>query len=302
MKSLRNLIPFIAAILLGLLIRKDVPTADTTLLHDSSPTPRPVKEYPQTDLAKRSPTLDPFPVVPLVSPSDPPTPQSASPTPSIPPQTCPSDATRQLAKLRQDYRELLTYQPQSDVRWADPTNFGERETTDVAGNPVQNELLVVLHETVISADQAIKRFQTPHPKDEDQVSYHILIRLDGTIIYMVPQENRAYGAGNSVFNGPNGPETVQTNPDLPPSVNNFAYHIGLETPPKVNSTRNDYTKAEYRSLALLLNYLAVPNQRITTHQAIDRTGTRTDPRNFDFTKLFELMQAYQILSQSPQLC
>lgn len=187
------------------------------------------------------------------------------------------------------------YSPRQEVAWADPTNFGDRYATDAYGNPVYNPFIVVLHETVGSADSAINTFRTPHPRDEDQVSYHTLIRRDGTVVYIVPPEKRAFGAGNSVFDGPNGPETVVTNPDFPGSVNNFAYHVSLETPSdgRGNSrTHSGYTQEQYYSLAWLLAQTTVPNDRITTHQAVDRSGNRLDPRSFNSPQFLTLLNQY----------
>ena len=76
----------------------------------------------------------------------------------------------------------------------------------------------------------IAYFQTPHADDRDQASYHALVTRGGAIVALVPADKLAFGAGDSVFDGPNGPETVTTNPLLPPSVNNFAYHVALERP------------------------------------------------------------------------
>lgn len=174
--------------------------------------------------------------------------------------------------------------PPEEVAPADPSNYGERFLVDANGNPVYNDPIVVLHETVGSADSAINLFQTYHSLDADQRSYHALVRRNGTVVYIVPPEYRAFGAGNSVFEGPYGPETVRTNPNFPPSVNNFAYHISLETPSdgRGNQSRHSgYTSAQYRSLAWLTARTGVPWERITTHQAVDRSGTRRDPRSFD---------------------
>lgn len=187
------------------------------------------------------------------------------------------------------------YQPREEIALADPTNYGDRYRTDANGRAVNNEFIVVLHETVGSARSAINLFQTRHPNDADQVSYHTLIGLDGTIYYIVPPEKRAYGAGDSVFNGPNGPETVLTNPAFPSSVNNFAYHISLETPGdgrNNNSRHSGYTQVQYQSLAWLLARSNVPDSRITTHRAVDRSGTRMDPRSFDFNRFWSLLHRY----------
>ncbi len=174
-----------------------------------------------------------------------------------------------------------------------PTNYGDRLGKDIHGRSIDYPLLVVLHETVGSAMGTVNFFQVPHYQDEEQASYHALITLNGTIVYLVPPEKRAFGAGNSIFYGPHGPETVQTNPKIPASVNNFAYHISLETPPdgeNGNPSHSGYTDAQYQSLAWLVARTRVPNSRITTHKAIDQSGERQDPRSFDFDRLFSLLQ------------
>jgi hypothetical protein len=187
------------------------------------------------------------------------------------------------------------YTPRQELTLADPSNYGDRYGTDANGRPVNNQFIAVLHETVGSAQSALNLFRNYHPNDADQVSYHTLIGLDGTVYYIVPPENRAYGAGNSVFAGPNGPETVLTNPAFPPSVNNFAYHVSLETPRDGRGngrTHSGYTSAQYESLAWLLARSNIPDSRITTHQAVDRSGSRLDPRSFDFNRFFSLLHRY----------
>ncbi|MCG8367656.1 MAG: peptidoglycan recognition protein family protein [Pseudanabaenales cyanobacterium] len=187
------------------------------------------------------------------------------------------------------------YTPREEIALADPTNYGDRYLTDVQGQPVYNDFIVVIHETVGSARSAINLFQTPHPRDEDQVSYHTLITRDGTVVYIVPPEKRAFGAGNSVFDGPNGPEAVLTNPDFPASVNNFAYHVSLETPADGRGNgpqHSGYTEAQYQSLAWLLARTDVPDRRITTHRVVDRSGSRIDPRTFDSQLFLNLLHRY----------
>lgn len=187
------------------------------------------------------------------------------------------------------------YQPRQDIQLADPSNYGDRYGTDAYGRAVQNEFIAVLHETVGSAQSAINLFQTHHPNDNDQVSYHTLIGRDGTIYYIVPPEKRAFGAGNSVFDGPNGPETVATNPAFPSSVNNFAYHVSLETPSDGRgngSSHSGYTQVQYESLAWLIAQSNIPDNRITTHKAVDRSGSRQDPRSFDSGLFFTLLHRY----------
>jgi N-acetylmuramoyl-L-alanine amidase len=185
--------------------------------------------------------------------------------------------------------------PPQTVSWAYPTNYGERVKQDISGALVRNPFIVVLHETVGSADSAINLFQTPnYTKNGNQVSYHTLIRLDGTIVYTVPFIYRAFGAANSVFMGKNGPESVQTNSQVPSSVNNFAYHFSLETPldGRNNADRHSgYTVLQYRSLAWLVKYTKVPEDRITYHKTVDRTHSRKDPRSFDRDYFFKLLRS-----------
>ncbi len=184
------------------------------------------------------------------------------------------------------------YTPREEIIPADPSNYGSRYETDVYGQPALYPLIVVIHETVGSASSAINLFQAYHPQDQDQVSYHSLIKRDGTIVHLVHPQMRAFGAGNSTFDGPNGPEAVQTNPAFPPSVNNFAYHTSLETPGdgRGNQSRHSgYTDAQYRSLAWLIAQLPVPQERITTHRSVDRSGHKQDPRSFEPQRLSTLL-------------
>jgi len=184
--------------------------------------------------------------------------------------------------------------PQEESFPAHPTNYGLRYRTDAYGKELDNQLLVVLHETVNSADSAINTFQVAHELDSQQVSYHDLIRWDGTVVHLVPLEMRAYGAGNSVFLSANGEETVVTNRALLPSVNNFAYHISLESPPNSweADTHDGYSEAQYQSLAWLIARACIARDRIATHKAVDRSGTRSDPRSFDENQLFEALNRY----------
>ena len=101
----------------------------------------------------------------------------------------------------------------------DPTNFGERYDKDAYGRVIDaTPRVVVLHETVYSLSSALNTFMTPHPRDEDQVSYHTLVGQDGRVLDLVDPLSRAYGAGFSAFLG----EWAITNKKLKGSVNNFA--------------------------------------------------------------------------------
>lgn len=187
------------------------------------------------------------------------------------------------------------YMPREVVALADPTNYGERFLMDANGQLAAYDPIVVLHETVGSASSAVNFFQTPHTNDDDQASYHTLIAADGTIIYLVPPDKRAYGAGDSVFQTTAGIEAVQTKLNFPPSVNNFAYHISLETPADGDNngdSHSGYTDRQYQSLAWLVAKTGVPDTRISTHKLVDRSGMRKDPRSFDPAQFLRLLNTY----------
>jgi N-acetylmuramoyl-L-alanine amidase len=193
------------------------------------------------------------------------------------------------------------FTPREEIALIDATNYGDRFIKDVNGKLVPHEPIIVLHETVGSASSVVNYFRTPHPNDDDQVSYHVLVKLNGTLVYLVPPEKRAFGAGNSVFQGPNGLETVQTHPVFPPSVNNFAYHISLETPADgENNARNHsgYTVKQYQSLAWLTARTGIPDERITMHKLVDRSSSRIDPRSFNQQAF---LQRLGTLSRTPQI-
>ncbi len=194
-------------------------------------------------------------------------------------------------------QSLPKYHPREIWKPADPSNYGERFSKDIHGQSVNFPLLVVLHETVGSWESAVSLFQTYHRYDEDQVSYHTIIGLDGTLIHVVPPEKRAFGAGNSEFQG----ESVKTNPRVASSVNNFAYHISLETPPDGMHeylTHSGYTEAQYRSLAWLVARTRVKSDRVVYHKEVDRYGERSDPRSFDLSKFASLLKSYDILYET----
>jgi hypothetical protein len=229
------------------------------------------------------------------------------PVPNPPPaRSSPTPIQLPLSRFRQPSNTTLTsggaasrapsYTPREVIELADLTNFGERYLRDVRGRSAVHDPIVVLHETVGSAQSAVNYFQTPHPRDEDQVSYHTLIREDGTVIYLVPPDKRAYGAGDSVFRSATGiEEAVQTNPNFPPSVNNFAYHISLETPAdgdNNNTSHSGYTNAQYQSLAWLVAKTGVPDSRITMHKTVDRSGQRMDPRSFNTQLFLTVLKTY----------
>ncbi|HEY9653398.1 MAG TPA: peptidoglycan recognition family protein [Coleofasciculaceae cyanobacterium] len=210
-------------------------------------------------------------------------------------------ATATLNNLSSSTRPFSSYQPKESIALADPTNYGDRFVFDLYGRPAYYPPIVVIHETVGSARSAINLFQTRHSRDAQQVSYHALIKRDGEIVYLVPPDKRAFGAGNSVFQGTHGQETVKTHPNYPPSVNNFAYHVSLETPRDGSNNRNrhsGYTQTQYQSLAWLVAKTGVPYSRITTHKGVDRSGSRKDPRSFDESRFLGFLQ---VLPQTQEI-
>jgi N-acetyl-anhydromuramyl-L-alanine amidase AmpD len=181
----------------------------------------------------------------------------------------------------------------------DPSNYGERFARDAYGNAVNpTPQVVVLHETVYGLKSAIHTFRTPHPNDEDQVSYHALIGEDGQVVQLLDPSKRAFGAGNSAFNG----QWVVTNPKVGGSINNFALHVSLETPldgENNNPGHSGYSSAQYDSLAALLadwmGRYPIKLDNITTHQAVDLGGERSDPRSFNWQALQERLQNLGLL-------
>ena len=177
----------------------------------------------------------------------------------------------------------------------DPTNYGKRHQRDAFGRRLDaTPRVVVLHETVYSLSSAVNTFMTPHPRDEDQVSYHTLIGQDGRVLDLVDPLSRAYGAGFSSFLG----EWAITNKSLKGSVNNFALHLSLETPPSganANASHAGYTKQQYDALALVLSgwirSFNLPPAAITTHRHVDLGGERSDPRSFDWSALQQRLAA-----------
>ena len=212
------------------------------------------------------------------------------------------------------------YQPPQEIAPAHPSNYGLRHRLDVWGQPIVYPPLIVLHETAGPADVVLDMFQKDHTgQDDRQVSYHVLIRRDGTVVWIVPPEFRAYGAAPSVFRG----QAVKTNPKGVFSVNNFAYHISLESPvdgyyrppdvpmptptpglkdentkatpaptPVNPLVHSGYTDAQYQSLAWVIAKTCVPWERITTHKAVDTSGSRVDPRSFDWAKFRRYLNQY----------
>ncbi len=179
--------------------------------------------------------------------------------------------------------KLMNTSPIID-KLADKTNYGMRHNSDFKGRSlVDTPQLIVIHETVMGGPETIALFQTPHPRDEDQGSYHMLIERDGSRIQVVPDANRAYGAGMSAF----GDVTQKIKEKNSISINNIALHISLVSPKDGldnSDAHSGYSDAQYETLAqqvlLWQATYGIPMARVTTHQAVDRSHSRYDPRSF----------------------
>jgi hypothetical protein len=174
--------------------------------------------------------------------------------------------------------------PLEQLAPAHPSNFGSRDARDAWGRRLKaSPALIVLHETVISLPQTVAFFQTNHPADGNQASYHLLVDRDGSRLRIVPDEKRAYGTGMSAF----GDFTQYRKPNSVGSINNIALHVSLVSPADGRDDRDGhsgYTDAQYKTLAgqVLLWQAAfgIPMTRVTTHAAVDRSQSRYDPRSF----------------------
>ena len=181
---------------------------------------------------------------------------------------------------------------------ADPTNFGLRDSADYLGRKLLSRpKIIVIHETVMGEKDTIALFQTHHPRDEDQASYHMLIGRDGRLVRIVPDEKRAYGAGMSHFMG----STLRTKKGSLGSINNIALHISLVSPSGYHNSdsHSGYTQEQYSTLAAqVLNWqirYGIPMSRVTTHYAVDRSHSRYDPRSFHWDKFDAFHQNYAAL-------
>jgi N-acetyl-anhydromuramyl-L-alanine amidase AmpD len=177
--------------------------------------------------------------------------------------------------------------PAEERQLADLSNYGKRDIRDYSGRRLESQpRFVVIHETVMGEKDTISLFKTNHANDSDQVSYHVLVARDGRLIRIVPDENRAYGAGMSHVMG----ATLRAKKDSAGSINNVALHISLVSPAGFDNSdsHTGYTEAQYTSLAKqILKWqmqYGIPMSRVTTHYAVDRSHSRYDPRSFHWDK------------------
>lgn len=171
---------------------------------------------------------------------------------------------------------------------ADKSNYGERLSEDAWGRSiVGSPQLIVLHETVLGEMETVNLFKTQHLRDQDQASYHLLVGRDGSLLRIVPDSKRAFGAGMSAF----GDVTQRTKQGSVGSINNIALHIGLVSPDDGRDDRHShsgYSDFQYKSLAkqilLWQARYGIPLTRVTSHAFVDRSHSRYDPRSFRWDK------------------
>jgi N-acetyl-anhydromuramyl-L-alanine amidase AmpD len=194
--------------------------------------------------------------------------------------------------------------PGEEQQLADATNYGNRDSRDYLGLRLASQpKFVVIHETVMGEKDTISLFKTNHPNDSDQVSYHMLVARDGRLIRVVPDENRAYGAGMSHFMG----STLRAKKGSAGSNNNVALHISLVSPAgfEHSDSHTGYTEAQYTSLAKqILKWqmqYGIPMARVTTHYAVDRSHSRYDPRSFHWDKFDQNHLRLTQICESPML-
>jgi N-acetyl-anhydromuramyl-L-alanine amidase AmpD len=181
----------------------------------------------------------------------------------------------------------------------DPSNYGQRYQRDVFGNRLDpTPRVVVLHETVYGLASAVNTFQTAHPNDDDQVSYHTLIGQDGKVLDIVDPSKRAFGAGFSAFQG----RWAITSRRVSGSINNFALHLSLESPLDGENEapgHSGYTSAQYDAMAVVLadwmQRYPIPVEAITTHRHVDMGRERADPRSFDWSQLRRRLAALGVI-------
>jgi N-acetyl-anhydromuramyl-L-alanine amidase AmpD len=208
----------------------------------------------------------------------------------LPDADLPRQSEQQLARC-----EASLGLPAELPRPAHATNFGERRERDARGRSVPHApRLIVLHETVIPADATIRLFQTAHPRDEDQVSYHLLVDRQGRRLRIVADQKRAYGAGMSAF----GDFTVRIHPESVGSINNVSLHLSLESPSDGGGDQDShsgYSPDQYAAAAAqVLLWQArhgIPLTRLTTHAAVDRSRSRYDPRSFRWERFNQAYRA-----------
>ena len=126
------------------------------------------------------------------------------------------------------------------------------------------------------------------------MQHHLLITPQGERLRLVDDGKRAYGAGMSAW----GDMSVRIRPTSPGSINNVSLHLSFVTPPDGRGdspAHSGYTPAQYKAAAAqVLLWQArwgIPLNRLTTHAAVDRSRSRTDPRAFRWHRFEQAWQA-----------
>ena len=200
----------------------------------STPSPRPSMPTPPPPL----PTAPVFPEV-----------QPAAPVITAPPQPA---------------APVTTAPPQPTIRWVGSPNFNKR----VRPNDIT---AITIHSTANSTLQGvIDWFNNPNA----QVSAHYTIGKDGTIVQHVLDSDRAWHAGNSVWQGRQ-------------SCNDFC--IGIELV-NLNDGQDPYPEQQHQALVALTAYLAhkynISPDDIMGHVDIALpVGRKSDPKGYDLERL-----------------
>lgn len=137
-------------------------------------------------------------------------------------------------------------------------------------------LLFVIHETNTDIETSLRLHNDP----EYYGSYHAIIERTGVIHYLTPADSKAFAAAkSSYFNVITG--EVE---EMEGSVDDFAYHVSLETPQdgiKFNyDSHTGYTVQQYQSLAWLVRASGVQIHRIVTHGEL-KDPASIEPRCFN---------------------
>ncbi len=170
----------------------------------------------------------------------------------------------------------------TSAKWCPTDNYNERPTADIS--------MLVVHNISLPPEQfggsyiedffCNKLDCTVHPYFESikdlQVSAHLLIRRDGSVVQFVPFDKRAWHAGRSEFKG-------QT------ECNDFSIGIELEGSDHINYDKRQYEVLAQVTELLLQTYPAMTPERIVGHCDI-APGRKTDPgASFDWPKYENLI-------------
>lgn len=161
-----------------------------------------------------------------------------------------------------------------------------------------NKLIIVFHETLVSSKEVDKIHQSFSPG----VSYHFVIERNGDLTSYVPTNQKAYGAGDSVFLNKDGEQESISN-----SVDDFALHIALESPfDSILDTQaknrveyhSGYTMPQYKTAAWVIAQTGILDfSRVTTHDKVRLLQSEEqidDPRCFNLDFLISLVSSFKL--------